>query len=143
MPPFINNLVIKFPLVSFKYLDRAKKRKYYICMVNSNDIKQYLGKNIKRLRLAKNLSQEQLAEIVNLERETISAIEIGRAFTSSEVLAEFANYFNVEASSLLKPDFIHNTDKVNDLKKDINHLLSDCNDKKLRTIYNIIIALSE
>ncbi len=112
-------------------------------MVNSNDIKQYLGKNIKRLRLAKNLSQEQLAEIVNLERETISAIEIGRAFTSSEVLAEFANYFNVEASSLLKPDFIHNTDKVNDLKKDINHLLSDCNDKKLRTIYNIIIALSE
>lgn len=112
-------------------------------MSDSNKIKKIVGANFKKLRNAKNLTQEQLAEIVNLERETISAIEIGRAFTSSEVLAEFANYFNVEASSLLKPDFLHNTDKVNDLKRDINHLLSDCNDKKLRTIYNIILSLSE
>ena len=112
-------------------------------MVDSNDIKQNLGKNLKRLRLSKGLSQEKLAEIINLERETISAIEVGRAFTSSEALAEFANCFNVEPSSLLKPDFVYNTDKVADLKKDINHLLSACNDTKLRTIYNIIIALSE
>ena len=86
-------------------------------MVNSNDIKQYLGKNIKRLRLAKNLSQEQLAEIVNLERETISAIEIGRAFTSSEVLANLANYFNVEISLLFKSGYIEHSDKDFNLKK--------------------------
>lgn len=112
-------------------------------MVNSNDIKQYLGKNIKRLRLAKNLSQEQLAEIVNLEKRNHSAIEIGRAFTSAKFLLNLQIISMLKQVHWLKPDFIHNTDKVNDIKKDINHLLSDCNDTKLRTIYNIIIALSE
>jgi len=112
-------------------------------MVNSNDIKQILGNNLKRLRQANGLSQEKLAELVNLERETISAIEVGRAFTSSEALAEFANFFNIEPSTLLKPNFIFNSDKIDDLKKEINLLLSSSNDKKLRTIYNIIIALDE
>ncbi len=112
-------------------------------MVKSNDIKQNLGNNLKRLRSAKGLSQEKLAEIVNLERETISAIEVGRAFTSSEALAEFSNYFNVEPHSLLKPDFVYRTDKVDDLRKNINLLLCDCDDVKLKTIYNIIIALNE
>lgn len=112
-------------------------------MVNSNDIKLILGNNLKRLRQASGLSQEKLAELVNLERETISAIEIGRAFTSSEALAKFANFFNIEPSTLLKPNFVYNSDKINDLRKKINILLSSSSDKKLRTIYNIIIALDE
>lgn len=44
-------------------------------MISSNEIKQNLGKNLKKLRLAKGLSQEQLAETVGLERETISSID--------------------------------------------------------------------
>lgn len=35
------------------------------------------------------------------------------------------------------------TDKEANLKKDINSLLSTCNEKKLKSIYNIIIALQD
>lgn len=110
-------------------------------MVESINIKKNLGKNIQRLRLLKGLSQEKLAELVGLERETISSIEVGRAFTSSEVLAKFSNLFNVEPSYLLKPNFLEESANDNNLRKEINHLLSTADTKKLKTIYNIIIAL--
>ncbi len=71
-------------------------------MIGSNNIKKILGNNIRNLRKAKNLSQEKLAEIIGLERDSLSSIETGRAFTSSEVIANISNYFNVEPSLLKK-----------------------------------------
>lgn len=67
----------------------------------------------------------------------------GRAFTSSEVIANISNYFNVEPSLLFKSDFIEHTDKEVNLKKEINRLLSDCCHEMLEKIYNIIIALKK
>ncbi len=88
-------------------------------MIGSNNIKKILGNNIRNLRKAKNLSQEKLAEIIGLERDSLSSIETGRAFTSSEVIANISNYFNVEPSLLFKSDFIEHTDKEVNLKKEI------------------------
>lgn len=56
-------------------------------MIDSNRIKKILGRNVKQLRTSKGLTQEQLAEHLNLQRETIAFIETGAAFVSSEVLA--------------------------------------------------------
>lgn len=110
-------------------------------MVDSNEIRKILGNNIRKLRLAKGLSQEQLAEAVGLERDSISSIETGRAFTSSETLAEFANHFNVEINYLFKSNNIEETDKIVDIKKEINRALSGCSHDFLKNIYKIIIAL--
>ncbi|CDE89042.1 TPA: XRE family transcriptional regulator [Candidatus Gastranaerophilales bacterium HUM_20] len=112
-------------------------------MIDSNNIKKILGNNVRNLRKAKNLSQEKLAEIIGLERDSLSSIETGRAFTSSEVIANISNYFNVEPSLLFKSDFIEHTDKEVNLKKEINRLLSDCCHELLEKIYNIIIALKK
>ena len=109
-------------------------------MINSSNIKIILGENIKNLRKAKGLSQEKLAEIIGLERDSLSSIETGRSFTSSEVLA---NYFNVEISLLFKSGYIEHSDKDFNLKKEINRLLSDCNHELLEKIYNIIITLKK
>lgn len=112
-------------------------------MINSSNIKIILGENIKNLRKAKGLSQEKLAEIIGLERDSLSSIETGRSFTSSEVLANLANYFNVEISLLFKSGYIEHPDKDFNLKKEINRLLSDCNHELLEKIYNIIITLKK
>lgn len=110
-------------------------------MFSSDDIKQNLGKNLKNLRIAKGLSQEKLAEFIGLERETISSIEVGRAFTSSEVLASFSNFFMVEPSYFLKSNFIEQTQKILDIKKSINCSLSDCDETTLKKYYNILLAI--
>lgn len=51
----------------------------------------FLGKNIKKYREEQNLSQNQLAELVNLSREHIGAIEIGKEFISLRKLFEIAD----------------------------------------------------
>ena len=42
------------------------------------DIKQLLGQKIKELRKNQRLSQQQLAEMVGVSRNTISSIETGQ-----------------------------------------------------------------
>lgn len=51
-----------------------------------NDIKQLLGIRIKEIRRSRKLSQEQLAELVNLDRRSISNIECGNTFPASSLL---------------------------------------------------------
>jgi transcriptional regulator with XRE-family HTH domain len=46
-------------------------------MESSNDILQAFGKRVRELRLKRGLSQEDLAELCNLDRTYISGIERG------------------------------------------------------------------
>lgn len=112
-------------------------------MIDSNNIKKNLGKNVKKLRTSKDLTQEQLAEILNLQLQSITFIETGRTFISSEVLANLCNYFNVEPSFFFNYKNIEHTDKEINLKREINRLMTNCNKKTLESIYNIIIALQK
>ena len=120
-----------------------KKRNYHIGMNDINMVNKTIGKNVKLLRIANNLTQEQLAEIVGLERKSITAIETGRTFISCEVLVNLSNYFKVEPSFFFIRNIVQYTDKEVNLKKDINNILSNFNEKKLKSIYNIIIALQD
>lgn len=119
----------------------AKKRNYYINMISSDKIKKNLGSKIKKLRNFKELTQEQLAEIIDMQPQSISFIETGRTFISSEVLANLCNYFNVEPDFFFTSKNIELSDKEIDLKKEINRLLSSCDTPKLKEIYNIITAI--
>ena len=46
-------------------------------MQNVNYIDQLIGKNLKRLRTSKGLTQEQLADLIGSDRNVIAQIEIG------------------------------------------------------------------
>ncbi len=54
-----------------------------------------IGKKIKNLRLDKNLSQEKLAECVNLSREHISCLERGKNSVNLETLYNLAKFFEI------------------------------------------------
>lgn len=112
-------------------------------MISSNDINKIIGRNLKRLRVSKGITQEQLAEILKLQPQSVTVIETGRTFISGDVLEKICNYFNVEPSVLFKLDYIQPTEKSYDLKKEILRLLSDCTQEFLEKIYNIIITLKK
>ncbi len=59
-------------------------------------LKNNIGKKIKNHRLERGLSQEKLAECVNMSREHISCIERGKNMISIENLYNIAKYFEVD-----------------------------------------------
>ena len=60
-----------------------------------------LGQNIKKYREQKELSQNELAELVNLSREHIGSVEIGKDFLSLKKLFEIADVLEIEPYKLL------------------------------------------
>lgn len=112
-------------------------------MINSDSIKKIFGSNLKKLRLSKSLTQEQLAESLDLQVQTISFIENGRAFVSSEVCAKICNFFDVTLAVMFKPKFTEETGKAKDLKKEIIQMMSDCDDVTLTKYRNILFALQD
>ena len=59
-------------------------------------LKNSIGKKLKALRIAKGLSQEKLAEAVNMSREHISCIERGKNLPKTETLYYLAEFFKVD-----------------------------------------------
>lgn len=59
-------------------------------------LKNSIGRKVKTLRLENSLSQESLAEFVNMSREHISCIERGKHLPTIETLYNLANYFKID-----------------------------------------------
>jgi transcriptional regulator with XRE-family HTH domain len=62
-----------------------------------------LGENVRRLRKAKRLSQERLAELTELDQPHISEIEAGLINLTLDNVQALAVALGVEPSELLKP----------------------------------------
>lgn len=63
-----------------------------------------LSEKLYQLRKKSGLSQEQLAEQLNVSRQAISKWESGSAFPESEKLIIISNYFGVSVDYLLKDE---------------------------------------
>jgi transcriptional regulator with XRE-family HTH domain len=55
----------------------------------------YLGAQLAKLRTARELSQEQLAAMVDVHQTTISSIERGDRYPSWRLIQKFADVFGV------------------------------------------------
>lgn len=58
-------------------------------------LRNSIGRKVKSLRVERGLSQEKLAEYVNMSREHISCIERGKNLASTETLYYLAKFFNI------------------------------------------------
>ncbi len=65
------------------------------------DAKLTFGKNVKKLRQERGLSQENLAELCDLDRTYISSVERGRRNVSLINIVKLAHVLLVEPSDLL------------------------------------------
>ncbi|WP_298765691.1 LexA family transcriptional regulator [uncultured Polaribacter sp.] len=69
-----------------------------------------LSKNIKHLRNLKKLTQEALAEELNVTRSRISAYEENRSLPTIEFLIDFSKYFKIPIDIIVKNDLTKATD---------------------------------
>lgn len=58
---------------------------------------------IKDLRKAKGMTADDLGKIVGVSRVTIGNIEMGRFWSSAEILEKIANALNVDVYELFRP----------------------------------------
>ena len=65
------------------------------------DIKIKFGCHLKKLRKQKNLTQEKLSELANIDRSYISDIERGVKNESIEKLYQLANALEISMKDLL------------------------------------------
>ena len=62
------------------------------------------GKNVKIERIKKDLTQEQLAEIMNVSQNYVANIECGKANMSLGKILELSNFMGVNINNLLSFD---------------------------------------
>lgn len=58
-------------------------------------LRNNIAKKVRELRFAKGISQEKLAECINMSREHISCIERGKNLASVETLYYLAEFFQI------------------------------------------------
>lgn len=78
-----------------------------------------LGMNIRNARLAKKISQDNLAKMLKLSRPSIVNIEKARQSPSIHTLVEITNYLDVSILELLPKNDNNNQSKVNNYDKKI------------------------
>ena len=93
------------------------------------------GKRIKELRKSKGITQEKLAEIVELDAKQIGNIETGSGFTTMQTLENLARYFDVEICDLFK--FSHQKDRQ-ELINNLTEQIKTASDNDLKIISKII-----
>jgi len=65
-------------------------------------IRDALAWNLRELRKARGLSQEELADLVRIDRTYVSALERCRYAATVDVLEKIATALSIEATDLLK-----------------------------------------
>ena len=96
------------------------------------------GKRIRELREKNNLTQEKLAEILDLDYQTISRIETGYYFTSYDNLEKFAKAFNVEIKDLFSTK--HLVEEL-DVEKEVIKMLKKATKEEKKLIYKIVSSI--
>lgn len=106
------------------------------------NIKRELGEKIKRMRKQKGLTQEQLAEIVDISSRNLSNIEVGANFPKAETLERLLTALGVTTEEFFANDHIKSNDE---LISQINFYINTAKDdnKMLEKIYKILRDLVE
>lgn len=103
------------------------------------DKKKLLGRRIKELIKQKDISQENLAELIGVEPTALSNIVTGRNYPLMSTLEKILQVLGVEFSEVFKFDH-HNDDK--DLQAEIEQILNN-NPDRMKDFYKIAKALVE
>ncbi|MBR1942768.1 helix-turn-helix transcriptional regulator [bacterium] len=103
-----------------------------------NEIKYLLGLKIKELRNKKGLSQQQLAELINIDQRNLSNIECGNTFPTKSLLA-ITEAFNITLPELF--DFNYLAKNTDDMKKYIVKRLDNLDNNNIKILYKLIHSM--
>lgn len=75
------------------------------------------GKTIKKLRRDREMTQEQLAEILSISPQAVSRWETDMAMPDISLIAPLCNLFNVTSDELLEIDLAQKQKNINESKQ--------------------------
>ena len=94
---------------------------------------EQLGAKIKQIRKSKKITQEKLAENIDVDFGYISKLEVGQNFPSIQTLNKIADTLNVDISEF----FTYKDINELDLKAETTKLLDNFNQDELKIIYKV------
>lgn len=101
------------------------------------DIKKMIGDRLKELRTRKDVTQEQLAEKVEINTKYLSSIERGKENPTLDIFIRIAKALDVDIGD------IFNQLEIEDPAKRlsaINALLAQASKEQLKTVLKILLA---
>lgn len=104
------------------------------------NVKMLLGNRIKELRHGRGFSQEQLAELIEIDTKHLSRIETGVNAPTVDRLEIIAKALDVEVRSLF--DFGH-LDSRDAQLEGIEEMLKELDENDLKVIYRIVKSFRE
>ena len=93
-----------------------------------------IGQRIKQARLAKNLTQEDLAEQIDISVAFLSRVERGNSHINLKRLLDVSEGYILNGAS---------SNSTNYLDKEFSELLKGCSSEKQRLIYDIAKVIAE
>lgn len=103
-----------------------------------SNLKHKFGRRIRELRKSKGLTQEQIAELINIEPPNVSKLESGLHFPQPDKIEKLAKALNLEIHDLF--DFEHLQERQ-DLIRFIMINLEEFDIKTVELVYKIIYNL--
>lgn len=99
-----------------------------------------IGRRIKQCRLDRKMTQEELADEINISVAFLSRVERGNAHLNLRRLTQIAEVLKVSPGYLLTGS---NTTSKDYLKEDFKNILDKCNPEQQKLIYEISELVSK
>ena len=101
-------------------------------------IKSELGQKIRNMRLRRNLTQEELAEKVDISQRTLSGIETGENFVTAETLDKLVEALETTFEELFATNhYKENPILVHGIAGIVEKLVQEQDRQKLQILYNV------
>lgn len=95
---------------------------------SKNDLKENIRRifstNLKKLRKEKNITQVELAKILEISKQAINNYENEKSLPGDKTLEKISNFFNIEITSLLPIQELHEIENLYDTTTPPTHFIS-------------------
>ena len=95
------------------------------------------GKKVQTLRKNHNISQENLAILLKINRNYLSRIETGKSEPTLSIIRDIATFFNVDVATLMdmnSSNDLYTNGKIKIITEECSHLMNDDLDLLIRLI---------
>ena len=101
-----------------------------------------IGANIRKYRIMRDMTREQLAEVLELDTAYLGQCERGERQLGLNKTIELMEYFGVTADKIIPVNIKHSHQNQITYLRQINTLLNDCSDNQLLAILRYIKVMS-
>jgi transcriptional regulator with XRE-family HTH domain len=103
------------------------------------DARKLLGRRIKELRQRRGFTQEQLAEIININPKYLSSIERGEENPTLELFLRLAKGLKVELYEIF--EFTQEAEQPAQLRRKLERLITEISEEELVRVVRILEAM--